>query len=398
MHELQTESYHIRSNWLFYNTRAVEASLLQSSQITLPDVDEWIKRFAVTNNQEQRRVSEFGTSRAMLHAIHINYHMFRAHAWVAFIIYHKEVVGVDLRENIKSLGSQDHHFFINFPCEYVQPRISFEHNWSPPQANTYKRKDTPGILNSKVHIKTCVGAQSAWVEAPVMAAHSQNSNLKDWKAAVQYSYLDPPTTLSGNLRVVPVCGVSIQRVNNMQKLCAAIEKASQAAHERYNKSRRVETRGKNRCERREFPDRLYLARRDQIDPQAWWNMYTEYEGGRGTGHNPDLSSPDRDIQTEPRFTECRLFDNDGFTTKMFGYESPLVPRQYRTLNTSKNEWRGCDQVDVRMHFFDQKMQKCAWRELIDGVWYYDDIISFMQTLQKIANTLNITDAYIGEHT
>lgn len=416
MQAVQSESYHIRSNWLNYDHGNVVMSVMENSESQLPNIDEWIKSASVNGLDKSQTV----LSQKALWAVTANYHLFLAHAWVAFIIYYKEVKGIDLRENIMEKSNRstqyDHHFFINFPCNYVEPSIGFQHNWAHKNKDYYEgNTDTQyaGIFHSNVHIKT-IPAQAVsngdcnWTLAPLMATHTKNSNMHNWKAAIKFSQLLLPG--AGTRIVVPICGVSIQRVN-MSKLCDLIKDVSQKAYDQYRASRQVKQRNSAlnsnlKYKRREFPDRWYLTREDQQNRRLWWNMYSEYEGpstnkldtdkyNAATAAEYDLQTPKADWGPKThdvpglfRAPECRLWDNDSKIDLNYGFEASSRPTSYKNVSVKDLDGK-YDQVDLRMYFLDCEMKKKhEWQELIDGVWYYEDIIQFMQTLQNIAKNMN----------
>lgn len=409
MQAVQAESYHIRSNWVSYDHANVVMSVIENSESQLPNVDEWIKNAGVNGLDKSQTV----LSQKALWAVTANYQLFLAHAWVAFIIYYKEVKGIDLRENIMEKFDPsvqyDHHFFINFPCNYVEPSIGFMHNWAHQQKNYYEGREDgqyAGIFHSHVHIKTIPedatsNTQIKWTLAPLMATHTKHSNMHDWKAGIKFSQLLLPGEQTRI--VVPVCGVSIQRVN-MSKLCKLITDASLKAYEQYRESRQVKERymtsnSKLKYKRRQFPDRWYLTRKDQQNRRMWWNMYSQYDDlpatqNPATGAVYDPHTPPGIWGPQPhdapglfRAPECRLWDNESKIDLNYGFEASARQTSYKNVSEQKLD-DNYDQVDLRMYFFDCEMKKKhEWQELIDGVWYYEDIIEFMQTLQNIAKNM-----------
>ena len=84
--------------------------------------------------------------------------------------------------------------------------------------------------------------------------------MHDWKAGIKFSQLLLPG--AETRVVVPICGVSIQRVN-MSKLCKLITDVSLKAYEQYRASRQVKERGMEsnpsiKYKRRQFPDCVVL--------------------------------------------------------------------------------------------------------------------------------------------
>jgi hypothetical protein len=93
---------------------------------------------------------------------------------------------------------------------------------------------------------------------------------------------------------------------------------------------------------------------------------------RGTRENRRWNKGDKPLRQycEDNTTNDKLEFN-------WGYETPERNRSYATYN---KKW---DQIDVRMHFFDQCMQKTEWKDAADCMWFVQDYADFMGMLQQL---------------
>jgi hypothetical protein len=118
--------------------------------------------------------------------------------------------------------------------------------------------------------------------------------------------------------------------------------------------------------RREFPDRCFLTRRQQLC----------------RGNNDE--SPWNDVS---KTTLLRNRSADVVDDKLefnFGYEKPERTQDYTSsANPDYNHW---DQIDVRMFYFDKVMRlpaNAGWMKEAEGMWYIQDYMDFMQMLQTL---------------
>ena len=120
-----------------------------------------------------------------------------------------------------------------------------------------------------------------YVRGPTMNASSLRSMIQDWTAAIDLTRLDDLgglTISKSHTSAVPVVCATVQRVN-MNKLCALIVKAAHKAHDSYHQARILKLRRTVdatgsvifQCTRRLLPDRCFLTRKQQMDPDAHWN-------------------------------------------------------------------------------------------------------------------------------
>jgi hypothetical protein len=211
----------------------------------------------------------------------------------------------------------------------------------------------------------------------------------------------PLTAMFSPTSSIPITMASIQRVD-IDMLCASIKKASVKAYEYYceafklkERSLTVESRHLERigplvprqtiqsgtmpitC--REFPDRCFLTRAQQMDLNAVWNLDGDF-GSKA------LAQP-----LNARRALCMRFANnkaDDLTDLFFGYENPELGQEHDFLTAldpvTNNNTKKWDQIDVRMHCFHKAMQEeIDWHETANGMWYLNDYVKFLQTLQSL---------------
>jgi hypothetical protein len=155
----------------------------------------------------------------------------------------------------------DHHFFVNFVAAEMPTEIRFEHD-SQTAVRDYLRANL--MLQSRVQIKVFDVSESKWFDAPIMQTTSRRSNMTDWKARVSSGPL--PLFPKEDSSSVPIVCATIQRVD-IEKLCKIVKNAADRAFVKYDKSRTLEVRDK--IKRRDFPDRCYLTRTEQLDRNRW---------------------------------------------------------------------------------------------------------------------------------
>ena len=474
---IQSETYHIRANYAWYNTDAIQKSLLSTTTHDLPDFAELIE----TLNKD-KRTDDF---RTLHHSIHLMHHMFLAHVKIAFLIHMQVVHDIDMRnDDVRDPTMRNHCFFVNFEATHIPEQLTWEDGPRQMPQKTKTWLQTQRMLHTRVLIKTYqadeeekeaekgdpftsamafgggggaaaatrggagatagkrggrragatarggAGAGAAkrrrggessseesdgssdsfdadnsaaaademeedsdddeedqavdeekekeapnanvqWTSAPIMHASTKRAGMKDWNARVTSAQL--PRFPFEKEVCVPVTCVSIQRVN-MQELCKVVERAASVAVSMFNDARTLQSRDtlvnlpteqKNVVlERRQFPDKCFLTRKEQHDKKAWWN---------------ESLFPLRNRWQDP---------NDDQLEFNWGYEDPIVQREFYTTidiryanNMRDLQW---DQVDVRMYYFNQAIQgEPKWRELANGMWYVQDYNDFFNMLKRL---------------
>jgi len=90
-----------------------------------------------------------------------------------------------------------------------------------------------------------------------------------------------------------------------------------------------------------------------------------------------------DTPLRKRLTKDPADDLLDFT---WGYEDPILRRHTFISNIDYKDadsviWKQWDQLDVRMHFFNEAMQTDkSWKEAVNGVWYLQDYHDFFDML------------------
>jgi hypothetical protein len=136
----------------------------------------------------------------------------------------------------------------------------------------------------------------------------------------------------------------------MKRLVQLVQTAADTARDLYYEAQKLQlrnttvtynsTRHTVAVTRRQFPDRCFLTRQQQYDRREWWNRKLGF-------------SKLRRRQADP------TDENLEFT---WGYEDPYVKRQFNTNITNINDadekaWKHWDQLDVRMYYFNEAMQR-----------------------------------------
>lgn len=369
---LQEDTYHIRSNLYWYLKSKVDRSLLNTTNVEVPNIQEILKRYEST---EEAHIGEF---QKMTRVIHVLWHLYHAHVKIAFLIFMKEVHNIDVRDSLteKTAKSReikteermmDHHFFINFTNPHIPHQLKFIENTSDTPDNVSKWLKEYFMLQSRIKIKCCEEQTSSWVDAPIMQTSTQRSNMNNWSARVSSGEI--PLFPKERATSVPIMYATIQRVN-MEKLCAVITKAANAAFTQYAESRckkaRTGSTGVN-IKRRCFPDRCYLTRREQLDINAIWNQYVEKD----------------EIQLRKRMPKVA----DEKVELNLGYEKPNIIRDYKIPGDDMCKCK-FDQIDVRMYYLHKEMEKNKeWNEHANGMWYIEDYVLFFQMLQRLVRPI-----------
>ncbi|NBX17202.1 MAG: hypothetical protein EBR09_07545 [Proteobacteria bacterium] len=389
---LQPHTYNIRSNFYSYLKQTVSRSLQNTTNFEIPSFQEILNRLT-NSNLQNTGLDDF---HHLTQTIHVIWHIFRAHVKVAYLIFMREVHDIDIRDGFdetdidKAINKnmKDHHFFINFTGTNIPNELKFTDKMSEPIKKYLQSKL---MLQSPVKIKVYDMTehdtqgnmiQSKWVNAPIMS--TERSNMKEWTARISSGKI--PILSNEDATSIPITYASIQRVD-INKLCEIVKNVSSNAFASYNKSRIISLK-KDGIKRRDFPDRCYLTRRHQLDRSRWWN--------RQLGDPIDSQYFQNDEQCKKnelraygisvrRHTE--KFENDLIELN-FGYEKPDLKKNYRCVpdDLDKCTW---DQVDIRMHYFYQEMEKWKsthkedWKSYADGMWYTEDYISFLKMLQSL---------------
>jgi hypothetical protein len=151
---LQSETYHIRSNWTKYDDYAITRSLLETTGIELPEFADLIATY-----NKQKHSQDFDT---LHHAIHLVHHMFRAHVKIAFLIHMQVVHDIDLRSlDSKDKRMQNHCFFVNFEASHIPDKLVFE-DIMPEMTRTWL--ETHLMIHTRIGITTYdrVAKENQW--------------------------------------------------------------------------------------------------------------------------------------------------------------------------------------------------------------------------------------------
>lgn len=403
---LQPHTYNIRTNFYSYLKETVNRSLQNTTNLELPSFQEILNRLTHSNLQN----SGLDDFHQLTQTIHIVWHIFRAHVKVAYLIFMREVHNIDIRDGFdesnvdKQVNNnmKDHHFFINFNTTNIPNELNFTDKMSEPIRKYLENKlmlQTPGKI--KVFDMTEGNTQgnliqSKWVSAPLMS--TEKSNMKNWTANVSSGSV--PILSNEDTTSVPITYATIQRVD-MNKLCELVKKISAKAFDSYKVSRLI-SKKEDFIHRRDFPDRCYLTRKDQLDRNKWWNK--------------QLGDPETSLSFVKN-EKCELghlrpygiavrqhtenYDSDLMELN-FGYEKPDLQKDYRQRQTSmdmdKCKW---DQVDIRMHYFYTEMEKWKkenkedWQDYANGMWYTEDYVSFLRMLQSLQEPTS-ADVFEGD--
>jgi hypothetical protein len=369
---LQEDTYHIRSNLYWYLKSKVDRSLLNTTNVEVPNIQEILKQYEST---EEAHVGEF---QKMTRVIHVLWHLYHAHVKIAFLIFMKEVHNIDVRDALteKTATSReikteehmmDHHFFINFTTPHIPHQLKFIGKTADTPDNVSKWLKDNFMLQSRIKIKCCEESTLSWVDAPIMQTSTQRSNMNNWSARVSSGEI--PLFPKERATSVPIMYATIQRVN-MDKLCEVITEAANAAFKRYKELSCKKLRSANgvQMKRRHFPDRCYLTRREQLDRNGLWNQFDDHE-------HDQLQLRERRWSVADEKVELNL-----------GYEKPGIIRDYKFPGEDMRECK-FDQIDVRMYYLHREMESenfKMWKTHANGMWYIEDYVRFFQMLQRLA--------------
>lgn len=388
---LQQHTYNIRSNFYSYLKDAVDRSLLNTTNVEITSFQDILHRLSKT----QTRDNGLDDFHQLTRTIHIVWHMYRAHIKVAFLIYMREVHGIDMRDGLSDKRvqataedrMQDHHFFVNFTGVNIPSEIKF-FDQTPLPVQTYLREKM--MLQSLVKIKVFDTLEperegressSTWAGAPIMSL--QRSNMNDWSARVSSGQL--PMFPKETLTSVPITYATVQRVD-IKKLCEIVKEAATKAFLKYDQSRTISEKNDG-IQRRDFPDRCYLTRREQLDRNRWWNRQLGPPVNDGSFKQNEKCAENED--RAPGIAVRRHADSidKDLVELNFGYEKPNVKRDYRVIPQDMDTCKW-DQVDVRMHFFSAEI-KDKWKESANGMWYVEDYVHFFKMLQTLAKKSDV---------
>ena len=383
---LQPHTYNIRSNFYSYLKNVVDRSLFTTTNVELCSFRDILNRLS-TCTQHDTGLDDF---HQLTRTIHVVWHMYKAHIKVAFLIYMREVHGIDIRDGLNaqrvkkndSDRMQDHHFFVNFTGISLPNEIKFADRAPRPVQDFLKERM---MQQSLVKIKVCDtlvskknfrALQTKWVEAPIMST-THRSKMTEWSARVSSGLL--PMFPKEDSTSVPVSYATVQRVD-IKKLCQLVKNAAYKAFEAYDKSRTISEKNDGLV-RRDFPDRCYLTRNAQLDENEWWNKQLCLPSNDKKIHDREKClynaprEPGIAVNKRPNLTEKQLVELN------FGYEAPSMKRDY---NIKPNDIGCCtfDQVDVRMYFFSQMIAN-DWKESANGMWYVEDYVQFFKMLQTL---------------
>jgi hypothetical protein len=363
------ETYHIRSNFNDYRTRPIEQSLMQTTDISLPEFADIVREYQSSGDSRDSDYRNFH------HAIHLMHHMFVAHVKIAFLIHMHVVHGVDMLSlDADNSRMRNYVFFVNMPSEHIPEKLSFETDIPTHRRQWLQQKL---MLHSRPQIKYWDEGKerSAWTHAPLMHASTSRARMRTWSAAVRKGPLPAfPYEAPG---AVPVTCVRIQRVD-MKGLAALVEAAAVKALEAYNAARLLSNRPTCSNDgatylvyRRQLPDRFFLTRAQQYDRSQPWNANTDTFVLR----NHSQSSAADELEHN------------------WGYERPRITRNINivtpdgsTVENLPNARMRWDQMDVRMHFFHKEMvrKNIEWKANAAGMWYLQDYIDFFHMIRSLS--------------
>ena len=362
---LQSDTYHIRSNWTVYQDHKIARSLMETTGIELPEFADLIATYNTQKNSQDFQ---------NLHrAIHLVHHMFVAHVKIAFLVYMQVVHDIDLRSlDAKDERMQNHCFYVNFDASHVPDNLVFEHS-IPKMTKTWLEEHL--MIHTRIGINTydVPLKKNEWKSAPVIDAGSERSAMRDWSASVASAPL--PLFPYEKRAAVSVTCATIQRVD-IDKLIEHVKKASEEAIREYHEAARLKKHKTTKITyngavgevkdilRRQFPDRCFLTRSQQYDRTSVWNTY------------------------DTRLRRRRKNKEKDFLEFNWGYEDPVIKRTFKEFadpnNADEDTWKKWDQVDVRMYYFNIAMNKQKdWKETANGMWYLQDYIDFFDALRKL---------------
>ena len=412
---IQPETYNIRSNFNKYLEFQLEKAMLSTTSVQIPTFQEVLDQL-----QPGVQQSDYTT---LLKCINLVLHMYAAHVQVAFYILMKEMYDIDLnflmedtmnqeqRKRMQDSRYLDHHFFINFTGDNIPDSLCFESKIAEDVKTWLKEKFMFQKRTSiKIYDTNDALHPEKWVVAPVVLADSPRSAMRTWKAKISNRLF--PEIPGSKLFAIPISITSIQRVN-MSDLCMVIKRAADRAYTAFCEGQNIQARrtrvddrhaenlpllaqqaqpAEVTINRRDFPDRCFLTRKEQFNKAAIWNTATA-----------GPLEPDRNL--------CNAGTNvdDELTTFYFGYENPLLGDRHNYA-LPRHEWdinQQWDQVDVRMHYFHYALQEEDWKTHAHGVWYLPDYIEFLQMLRNLSlpsdatpdcHNFTIHPTVLGPHT
>jgi hypothetical protein len=353
---LQPETYHIRTNLYEYLHDHIQNSLLATTNVELPDFEEFIK--TLTSSGKSNETQKF------LEAVHWVHHLFLAKVKIAFLIHMREAENIDMFSNDKrDPRMRDHYFFVNFTGYHLPDKLVFQH---ATDQTTKKWLEGQLMLLTRPKIKCNENDTAQWKYTPVVNASSTQAQMRNWHAKVRHMQL--PLFPYEENRFMHIACATVQRVD-MTKLCEIVKDAAHQALVDYNYARQLRNRGTTDDAlpillSRQFPDRHFLTRSQQFDRTQWWN----------TGVVPLRQCS----QLHP------MYDQIEFN---WGYETPERKRIY---NEYDPRW---DQIDVRMHFFHNQMINTEWQKAANGMWFIQDYVDFMGMIQQLPGINDTTSGW-----
>ena len=129
---LQPHTYNIRSNFYSYLKDAVDRSLFNTTNLEITNFRDILNRL----NQSETGGNGLDDLHQLKRTIHLVSHMYKAHIKVAFLIYMREVHGIDMRDGLNDKRveenttdrMQDHHFFVNVTGVNMPNEIKWQHD------------------------------------------------------------------------------------------------------------------------------------------------------------------------------------------------------------------------------------------------------------------------------
>ena len=371
----QNSAYILRSNVTTYNERSVNERLLQTSNFEKNDISALVKKFTVSTDTETKTLYQ---SLCLMHD------MLAAHAWVALIIYYRETHNFDIRTMAPTTDNEDMYFFINHPAMQMPTcNLSFVNN-----ATHTEQQITAMAQERQIQNKPRVAFFDGYVTPPLMSTSNKRCLMHNWYSRFERNVENPfevqlcVRTVSFTLRHV-----------RMSVLTTLITKSAQEALDAYLESKICKKRGN--VWRREHADLNYFTRKEQeqILMKSAVGVVEDWGNYIPNGHTQRLENDpfnDNAHVNERIYQQVLPFSDDeyNFSFRLRGqdFEFSKTPQQVEDSMTMKT----FDDIDLRIFYFMQAMEKNKWREKVEGMWYVMDINEFLQCISDLRLTVKTT--------
>ena len=172
---------------------------------------------------------------------------------------------------------------------------------------------------------------------------------------------------------VPITYATVQRVD-IKTLCEMVKSAATNAFVKYDQSRTISLKNDG-MRRRDFPDRCYLTRSEQLDRNRWWNKLLGAPVDSNGFHAGERCEENKYRAPIAVRRHADSIDEDLFD-RNFGYEKPSINRNYHVIPDDLDTCKW-DQVDLRMHCSSNEIED-KWKESANGMWYVGDYVHFFK--------------------